>query len=94
MLFANGDTIPNMNSLIRLYVHEASRVYCDKLVNFEDKKIFDQFLREALRKNIPVICLSFRIVLYVKYLIQKKEIIIVLLIYFRNGKKTQFLHSL
>ncbi|XP_034948410.1 dynein beta chain, ciliary-like [Chelonus insularis] len=51
-LFANGDTIPNSSAAIRLYVHEANRVYCDKLVNFEDKKIFESLLQDALRKNI------------------------------------------
>ncbi|KAK0087408.1 hypothetical protein PV325_001063 [Microctonus aethiopoides] len=51
-LFATGDTISNSSAAIRLYVHEATRVYCDKLVNFEDKGMFETLLRETLRKNI------------------------------------------
>ncbi|XP_053593671.1 dynein beta chain, ciliary [Microplitis demolitor] len=51
-LFANGDTIPNSTEAIRLYVHEASRVYCDKLVNFEDKSGFEILIHETLKKNI------------------------------------------
>ncbi|XP_011314378.1 dynein beta chain, ciliary-like [Fopius arisanus] len=51
-LFANGETIPNLSAGIRLYVHEATRVYCDKLVNFEDKRAFEALLQDAIRKNI------------------------------------------
>ncbi|XP_074102149.1 dynein beta chain, ciliary [Cotesia typhae] len=51
-LFANGDTISNSTEAIRLYVHEASRVYCDKLVNFTDKTAFEIIMHEALKKNI------------------------------------------
>ncbi|KAK2582958.1 hypothetical protein KPH14_009015 [Odynerus spinipes] len=53
MLFSTADTIPMPNNLVRLYVHEATRVYSDKLVTFEDKKLFEQLLIEMLRKNIP-----------------------------------------
>lgn len=54
-LFANGDAISNPSTAVRLYVHEATRVYCDKLINFEDKKEFEILLQDALRKNIPVL---------------------------------------
>ncbi|XP_015433748.1 PREDICTED: dynein beta chain, ciliary-like [Dufourea novaeangliae] len=53
ILFANGEAVPTPNHLIRLYVHEAMRVYSDKLVNVEDKNTFQQLLKESLRKNIP-----------------------------------------
>ncbi|XP_050446950.1 dynein beta chain, ciliary-like [Cataglyphis hispanica] len=52
MLFARGDILPIPSHIIRLYVHEATRVYRDKLVNYEDQKVFDRLLLEALRKNI------------------------------------------
>lgn len=54
MLFARGDALPLPSHIIRLYAHEATRVYRDKLINFEDQKMFDQLLLNALRKNIPV----------------------------------------
>ena len=54
MLFARGDVLPLPSHVIRLYAHEAMRVYRDKLVNFEDQKVFDQLLFKALHKNIPV----------------------------------------
>ncbi|XP_018058898.1 PREDICTED: dynein heavy chain 9, axonemal [Atta colombica] len=53
MLFARGDVLPLPSHVIRLYAHEAMRVYRDKLINFEDQKVFDQLLLKALRKNIP-----------------------------------------
>lgn len=53
LLFATGEAVPTANHLIRLYVHESTRVYYDKLINAEDKKIYEQLLKESLRKNIP-----------------------------------------
>ncbi|EGI59469.1 Dynein beta chain, ciliary [Acromyrmex echinatior] len=53
MLFARGDVLSLPSHIIRLYAHEAMRVYRDKLVNYEDQKVFDQLLIGALRKNIP-----------------------------------------
>ncbi|XP_076749810.1 dynein beta chain, ciliary-like [Xylocopa sonorina] len=55
IIFANGDTVPTANHLIKLYVHEATRVYSDKLINSEDKRTFLQLLKESLRKNISEI---------------------------------------
>ncbi|RLU17527.1 hypothetical protein DMN91_009762 [Ooceraea biroi] len=54
MLFALGDALPLPSHVIKLYAHEATRVYSDKLVTFEDQRVFDRLLLEALRKNIPV----------------------------------------
>nr|XP_033200758.1 dynein beta chain, ciliary-like isoform X1 [Bombus vancouverensis nearcticus] len=55
ILFAHGETVPTGNHLIRLYVHEATRVYSDKLISAEDVKAFQQLLKESLRKNISEI---------------------------------------
>ncbi|XP_076625371.1 dynein beta chain, ciliary [Colletes latitarsis] len=52
ILFATGETAPTANHLIRLYVHEATRVYSDKLVNSDDKKTFQQLIKESIRKNM------------------------------------------
>lgn len=54
MLFAQGNALPLPSHVVKLYAHEATRVYRDKLVTFEDQKAFDRLLLEALRKNIPV----------------------------------------
>ncbi|XP_076235061.1 dynein beta chain, ciliary [Calliopsis andreniformis] len=53
ILFAHGEAVPTANHLVRLFVHEATRVYSDKLINADDKRTFDQLLKESIRKNIP-----------------------------------------
>lgn len=55
MLFANGDALPTPNHCVRLYAHEATRVYSDKLVDNEDKAEFTKLMKDALQKNIEVI---------------------------------------
>ncbi|XP_078035551.1 dynein beta chain, ciliary-like isoform X3 [Augochlora pura] len=52
ILFANGEAVPSFSNLIRLYVHEATRVYSDKLVNADDKNTFQELLKGSLRKFI------------------------------------------
>ncbi|CAH0551274.1 unnamed protein product [Brassicogethes aeneus] len=51
MLFANGVAILNQSELIRLWMHEASRVYGDKLVEPIDQKTFDKLLQETVKKG-------------------------------------------
>lgn len=52
-MFANGECCPNTNMLIRLYVHEANRVYGDKLVSFEDLDTFNKLVLETVKKGLP-----------------------------------------
>ncbi|KAG7187946.1 hypothetical protein KM043_013908 [Ampulex compressa] len=52
MLFANGEAVAHPDHLVKLYVHEAMRVYRDKLVDFVDKRLFDQLLTDALKKSL------------------------------------------
>lgn len=56
MLFANGDCVKNENMLVRLYFHEARRVYGDKLVDKSDIELFDKLVSEVTKKleNIDV----------------------------------------
>lgn len=51
MLFATHETCEDINGLARLYVHEATRVYCDKLVNQKDINSFRKLIREVSRKS-------------------------------------------
>lgn len=39
---------------MRLYIHEAERVYCDKLVDKEDIDAFYKLEREVLKKQFEV----------------------------------------
>jgi dynein heavy chain, axonemal len=51
MLFATGDSIRDANSMIQLWVHEANRVYCDKLVNEQDIESFNKIIADVVKKN-------------------------------------------
>lgn len=51
MLYATHETCEDINGLARLYVHEATRVYCDKLVNQKDMNSFRKLIREVSRKS-------------------------------------------
>ncbi|EDS32929.1 dynein heavy chain [Culex quinquefasciatus] len=51
MLFANGETCSEPNFLIRLWVHEATRVYSDKLVDDRDIETFRKLRGEVVKKS-------------------------------------------
>lgn len=51
ILFATHDTCEDINGLARLYIHEATRVYSDKLVNQKDRVSFRKLVREVARKS-------------------------------------------
>lgn len=55
MLFANGETCPEANALIQLWIHEASRVYCDKLVDTQDIEAFNKIASDVVKKNFDTI---------------------------------------
>ena len=51
MLFANADCCKTPTDVIRLYMHEAYRVYRDKLVDDSDLEMFDKLVKEAVKKT-------------------------------------------
>lgn len=52
MLFGNSETCPNPTSLVRLWIHEATRVYSDKLTDAADIDKFQKFIPDAVKTNI------------------------------------------
>lgn len=54
LLFADCNCIANPGKLIKLWAHEAYRVYCDKLVDQKDKDTFEKLLLENIKKFFPV----------------------------------------
>lgn len=54
LLFATRECIPNPGKLIRLWLHEANRVYSDKLVDHKDKDTLAKLLLENIKKHYPV----------------------------------------
>lgn len=51
MLFAVADCLPNQTEMIRLWMHEASRVYGDKLVDGSDIDSFNKILLDIVKKS-------------------------------------------
>ena len=54
MLYSVAETAKNPIELIRLWIHEANRVYKDKLVDNEDIDMFDKLMKDAIKKNFEV----------------------------------------
>lgn len=55
LLFASKDTCPEREDLARLYVHEANRVYSDKLIDECDQETFRKLFREVFKKYLEEI---------------------------------------
>lgn len=51
ILFATGESCPDANVLIQLWLHEANRVYCDKLVDQQDIEAFQKIVIDVVKKN-------------------------------------------
>jgi len=49
-LFATGECCKTPTDLVRLYIHEAYRVYRDKLVDAGDVEMFDKLVKEMVKK--------------------------------------------
>lgn len=58
MLFAKPDAVRSGTDLVRLYLHESERVYCDKLVDKEDAIMFYKLQREFIKKFLEVLNFS------------------------------------
>ncbi|XP_044574110.1 dynein beta chain, ciliary [Drosophila ananassae] len=52
VLYANNETCPNANQMIRLWIHECFRVYGDKLVDYTDINSFKKIVTDVVRKGI------------------------------------------
>lgn len=54
ILFTTGDAIKQTSELIRLWLHEATRVYSDKLVDSTDNETFAKLISDTIKKNCEV----------------------------------------
>jgi dynein heavy chain len=52
ILFAKPESVKTTTDLVRLYLHESERVYCDKLVDKEDAILFFKIQRDILKKTL------------------------------------------
>lgn len=51
LLWATKESCSNATKLIRLWAHEASRVYCDKLITIEDTNQFEAQLKQTINES-------------------------------------------
>ena len=54
LLFAGPECAKTHNEILRLWVHEAERVYKDKLVDADDITLFDKLVKEIIKRNYDV----------------------------------------
>ena len=58
VLFAMPDAAKTPVDLVRLWMHEAQRVYRDKLVDQVDMEAYDKIEKDMLKKSFEVGCNS------------------------------------
>ncbi|KAJ3249578.1 hypothetical protein HDU78_000105 [Chytriomyces hyalinus] len=51
VLFSNKDTIKEPIDLVRLWLHETTRTYADKMVEYTDAQLFQKFQQEIVKKT-------------------------------------------
>ena len=54
MMFAPVDAVKTVPQMLKLYLHEANRVYRDKLLDAEDMKQFDDLAVDNAKKFFDV----------------------------------------
>lgn len=53
-MFATGECVTSTSSFIRLWLHETSRIYGDKLIEKKDKDTFSKTIVEQIKKTFSV----------------------------------------
>ena len=51
MLFSTAECVKTPTDLLRLWIHEASRVYKDKLIDDKDMETFDKIIKDITKKQ-------------------------------------------
>ena len=54
MMFSTYDCLPEPVSVVRLWLHEATRVYQDKLIDETDIKTYHKLVMEQVKKGFEV----------------------------------------
>jgi len=53
-MFTNGECVSTTSSFIRLWLHETSRIYSDKLIEKKDQETFSKTITEQIKKTFSV----------------------------------------
>jgi len=53
-MFATGESITTTGSFVRLWLHETSRIYGDKLIEKKDQETFSKTIVEQIKKTFSV----------------------------------------
>lgn len=59
LMFANGECVTSTSSFIRLWLHETSRIYGDKLIEKKDQESFSKAINEQIKKTFSVSILNY-----------------------------------
>jgi dynein heavy chain len=59
MMFANGECVTSTSAFVRLWLHETSRIYSDKLIETKDQETFSKYIYEQIKKSFGVSILNF-----------------------------------
>ncbi|CAI6373183.1 unnamed protein product [Macrosiphum euphorbiae] len=51
IMFTTGECVPSTSSFIRLWLHETSRIYSDKLIEKKDQETFSKTITEQIKKT-------------------------------------------
>jgi len=62
-MFTTGECVSTTSSFIRLWLHETSRIYCDKLIEKKDQETFTKTITEQIKKTFSVSILYYFFVL-------------------------------
>lgn len=53
-MFATGECVTSTSSFIRLWLHETTRIYGDKLIEKKDLETFSKTISEQIKKTFSV----------------------------------------
>jgi len=53
-MFTTGECVSTTSSFIRLWLHETSRIYGDKLIEKKDQETFSKTITEQIKKTFSV----------------------------------------
>jgi len=64
-MFTTGECVPSTSSFIRLWLHETSRIYSDKLIEKKDQETFSKTIIEQIKKTFSVSILFYLFILHI-----------------------------